>query len=190
MFAQWAYFLFVIGSCLATMEQDNIDKTQASISQRADYPDSKISDDIHYVRKALDSLDQKVDGSVKDIKELKKLTNDKLGSIVCAVETRASEIRQMNPLNVRDRREADGLHMVNILLSLYDKAQTTSSDVKTLLSKVDETIENTKQCSKKPDCNCQKPRSCLELRRKGHTLSGVYQIYVAGLDRDIEVGIF
>ena len=35
----------------------------------------------------------------------------------------------------------------------------------------------------------RKPKSCLEWLQKGHNQSGLYQIYVAGLGRNIEVGL-
>ena len=38
--------------------------------------------------------------------------------------------------------------------------------------------------------DCQRPRSCLELHRKGHTASGLYKIYVASLEKMVLVGIF
>ena len=34
---------------------------------------------------------------------------------------------------------------------------------------------------------CEKPKSCLELLKNGHTMSGVYKIYAATLEKDIEV---
>ena len=38
--------------------------------------------------------------------------------------------------------------------------------------------------------DCRRPRSCLELQRKGHTASGLYKIYVASLEKMVLVGIF
>ena len=78
--------------------------------------------------------------------------------------------------------------LANIFLALNDKAVSTSSDVKTLLTKIDEMIEKTKECSSRDtELDENLPRSCLELRNKGHTMSGVYKIYVVGLRKSIEV---
>ena len=196
MFSMWTYFFCAVGLCSATMGQESKEELRASIQQKAVNQDSKVRSGKHNVRHTLGALDLKVDGLVIDIKDLKELTKDKFESLVCPVNPSASEHKPRNTRKVRNRRELEvnGVHtMANLFLALYDKAVSTSLDVKTLLEKTDEIIENTNNCtcsSDAPEQADHRPRSCLELRKKGHTMSGVYVIYVAGLGKLIEVAMF
>ena len=151
----------------------------------------------------MDDLDKKIETRNKDMKELKQIL---LGRSLETI-SRADGIQAANPkykrsLKDRQRRDADDLHLGNVFVALYEKAQETSADVKTLLGKTEEVLESASECERIPSIIeeihnskmneavlCEKPKSCLELLMNGHTLSGVYKIYVATLEKDIEVFI-
>ena len=188
MISIWIYLFCMVGLCVASKKQQHV-----SVQQDSAVKDSKLRNENHNIRNAIGALDQKVDGLVKYIKDTKELTVDKLGCLACAVNPKPNEDKPNRRQNTRNRRglEVNGADtMANIFLALYDKAVSTASDVKTLLNKADEIIDNTQNCSSNaPDQDEYLPRSCLELRNKGHTLSGVYNIYVVGLRKSIEVDI-
>ena len=71
---------------------------------------------------------------------------------------------------------------------MYDQAAARSMKLKLLPNMVDEVMEIT-LCIYTQIAETEKPISCLELLKKGNTRSGIYQIYVASMGRNVEVGM-
>lgn len=118
---------------------------------------------------------EKIDQLDTSFNELKQMIMD--NSLYAASRDAIATLRrreQRDTTRSRTRREKEDLHLGNVFVTLYDTAIQTSSDVKILL-------EN--------QAFCDRPKSCLEHLRNGHTESGVYKIYTAKYAEAIEVNM-
>lgn len=176
-------FLFIIIRLLSTLGAK--DDRQTSINdlpfKTMDSALLQMQSGVHYVRRSADAISQKTDLTMNEIKELKqKGLDSSRGTSAFKTGISAINNEKRNSSESRNYREVDR----SVYTSLHDRAVETS--VKTLLSKMDRVLERIDKFSKKQE-DSEKARSCLELLRTGHTLSGVYKIYVASIRRSVEV---
>lgn len=186
-----------------------IEQKTGKLNEKIDNLEKKIEQKTEKLNEKIDNLDQKIE---RKTEKLEKMMNKTINANMRETLDRsfntisrapAVNIKQKRSIIDRVERETDGLHVSEVFVTLYEKALETSSDVKTLLEKTDDIHESAKDCGKIPSiieevhsqCGnqkesvCEKPKSCLELLKKGHTLSGVYKIHIETLEKDIEVDI-
>ena len=165
----------------------------------------KLNQKIDHLNQKTEKLDQRIEymdmKTDTDIKELREIFLDRrFQTSSHTLENPAANLKLKRSLSDRYRRDANGLHVSNVFVTLYEKSLETSADVKTLLGKTEEVLESASECGKIPsiieqihyyckknEAVSEKPRSCLELLKQGHTLSGTYTLYVETLEKDIEV---
>lgn len=178
-------FLFILLRLFSTLGAK--DDRQTSINdlpfKKMDSAALQMQSGAHYLRRSADAISQKTDLTMNEIEELKQKGLDSSRD-TNAIKTGISAINneKRNFSELINYRKVDR----HVFASLHDKAVETSDDVKTLLSKMDRVLERLDEISKKQE-DSEKARSCLELLRTGHTLSGVYKIYVASIQRFVEV---
>ena len=169
----------------------------------------KLDEKIDKLDEKMDTLDKKLEQKTEKLEEMidKKINTNMKEMLDRSFNTISrvpvAKLKQKRPIIDRYRRETEGLHVSEVFVTLYEKELETSSDVKTLLGKTDDMHESAKECGRIPtiieeihsqcgnqkEAVCEKPKSCLELLEKGHTLSGVYKIHIETLEKDIEVYI-
>ena len=107
--------------------------------------------------------------------------------------------------DLKSRYRRDVHDIGEVFVTTYNKAISTSSDVKTLLAAMETLLENTnalqatyKEISDdievlkegQATCNREQPKSCLEVLNNGHTMSGVYDIFPESSIRPIQVNFY
>ena len=186
-------------------------------SWKMESPREKMDELIRHVFVKLDEKMDKLGQKIEQIGQQTEMLNDKVDRLDEILDTNVRELvdRSLNTIysdpeenlgqkrTIDDmtRRQTDGLHVSEVFVTMYEKAIETSSGVKTLIEKTGDVLESVNECRRIPDileeiqnqCGkeeetiCEKPKSCLDLLKKGHTLSGVYKIHVESLEKDIEV---
>ena len=182
------------------------------LDEKMDKLDRKIEQKTENLNKKIENLDKKIEQKTEKLNENIDKLDEKINTNMREMLDRSfntisrvpvAKVKQKRPIIDRYRRGTDGLHVSEVFVTLYEKALETSSDVKTLLGKTDDVFESANECGRIPNiieeihsqCGnqkeaiCEKPKSCLELLKKGHTLSGVYKIHIETLEKDIEVDI-
>ena len=182
------------------------------LDEKMDKLDRKIEQKTENLNKKIENLDKKIEQKTEKLNENIDKLDEKINTNMREMLDRSfntisrvpvAKVKQKRPIIDRYRRETEGLHVSEVFVTLYEKALETSSDVKKLLGKTDDMHASAKECGRIPtiieeihsQCGnqkevvCEKPKSCLELLEKGHTLSGVYKIHIETLEKDIEVDI-
>ena len=164
------------------------------LDEKMDKLDRKIEQKTEKLSENIEKLDEKINTNTREMLDHSFNTISRVP---------VAKLKQKRSIINRYQRETEGLHVSEVFVTLYEKALETSSDVKTLLGKTDDVLESAKECGRIPsiieeihsqcgnqkEAVCEKPKSCLELLEKGHTLSGVYKIHIETLEKDIEVDI-
>ena len=160
------------------------------------------------VLSAIYSMDQRLDhitGYLKNLEDSyqalqKQINNKNAGIAFNALKLATDKFQKTGDLKSRYRRD---VHDVGeVFVTTYNKAISTSSDVKTLLAATETLLENTNALEAsyqeisddievlkegQATCNRENPKSCLEVLNNGHTMSGVYDIFPDSSIRPIQV---
>ena len=136
------------------------------------------------IHRAIEKIDQ-LDDSFNELKQM--VIDNSFYTASRDAEAALTRRDQEGTAGLRARRENEHLHVGNVFVTMYDKTIQTWSDVKILLN---DTIPAMMKDIRSIKENQERPKSCLEHLRNGHTKSGVYKIYTAKYAEAIEVNIF
>ena len=179
--------------------------------KKIDVAEVPRKEDMKSLLSAIHSMDNRLNHITDYLKNLQEtyqvlqaqINNKNAGIAFNALKLATDKFQKTGDLKSRYRRDVHDIG--EVFVTTYNKAISTSSDVKTLLAAMETLLENTNalQASYKEisddievlkegqaTCNRENPKSCLEVLNNGHTMSGVYDIFPESSIRPIQVNFY
>ena len=179
--------------------------------KKIDVAEVPRKEDMKSVLSAIHSMDNRLNHITDYLKNLQEtyqvlqeqINNQNAGIAFNALKLATDKFQKTGDLKSRYRRDVHDIG--EVFVTTYNKAISTSSDVKTLLAAMETLLENTnalqasyKEISNDIEvlkegqamCNRENPKSCLEVLNNGHTMSGVYDIFPESSIRPIQVNFY
>lgn len=143
-------------------------------------------DETFEIRRALDKLDQKLDNSINELKQM--MFDNNIASRALENFVAENDVAGEDDLvNSRSRRDSSRLHVGKVFVSMYENTAATALKLGKLINDTLPAMNDELRIIKETQAYCGRAKSCLEHLKNGHTKSGVYKIYTAAFAKPIEV---
>lgn len=145
-------------------------------------------DETSEIRRALDKIDQKLDNSINELKQM--MFDNNIDTASRALETFVAEsdvAGEDDLVNSRTRRDSSRFHVGNVFVSMYENTAATALKLEKLINDTLPAMNDELRTIKETQAYCGKAKSCLEHLKNGHMKSGVYKIFTAAFAKPIEV---